>query len=114
MDRSPPAPASPPEGKPTGIVKPNGQPANEVYIPEADLKEYGFQLTTNHKGETVWLRPLMVWDPKDAEGVTHDAVLEALEIKAVSILERVIHERQKLRDLLLRTQQAEDAGVKPS
>jgi hypothetical protein len=93
---------------------PPENPKEQVYIPEADLKEYGFQLTTNQDQKMVWLRPLIVWDADEVKGITHDQVLEALEVKAVSILERVINHRQRLRDLLLKTEAAKDAGVKPS
>lgn len=82
----------------------------EIVIPKADLKEYGFQCTTNQKSEMIWLRPLVVLDAKAAENITHDQVLEILEVKAINVLQRVVQQRQTLRDMLIKAEIDKDKG----
>ena len=72
--------------------------AANAEIPKADLKEYGYILRTNEKNEMVYVRPLSILKASevDAANLTEFDILEILEVKAISVLNRVIDQRQKL------------------
>ena len=84
--------------------------------PKADMDKYGFQLTTNQKGEFVYLRPLSVLDKKEVDDnhMTDFDVLDLLEARALSVLNAVVEQRRVLTENLKKAIMEMQAGRKPS
>jgi len=94
------------EGGP-GPQSPSGPPADLL---KCDPRDYGFQVTTNEKGELVWLRPFVVLDKASGDRLTHDVVLDILETKAVNVLQSVIEQRRNIQDKMKAALVADAAG----